>query len=144
VLLAQDPNRNHDQEQDQQMPEEHEEQEEQEQEDQEDQEDRDEAEHFGEDETIRLAAPIHVEATNIALAPQRLEQTDEDFAPTATGAGTESSGPQELGAATVEGVQIGLEDVRAAVNKIWSTLGEMMRQGVPDGQVVEPTVESTV
>lgn len=126
------------------MPEKHEEQEEHEQEDQDqDQEDEDEAEQFGEDETARLAAPIPVEATNIALAPQRLEETDEDFAPT-TGAGTDSSAPQELVPTTVEGVQIGLEDVHAAVNKIWSTLGEMMRQGVPEGHVVEPTVESTV
>jgi hypothetical protein len=121
--------------------EEHEEQDQQEEQEQEDQDQEDQAEQFGEDETVRLAAPVPLEATNIALVPQRLEQTEEEFTPSATGtgAGAEPSGPT-----TIEGVQIGLEDVHAAVNKIWSTLGEMMRQGVPEGQVVEPTVESTV
>ncbi|WWC71448.1 uncharacterized protein I206_105404 [Kwoniella pini CBS 10737] len=45
---------------------------------------------------------------------------------------------------TLNGVDLNAEGVKAGIAKVWNTLGEMMRQGMKDGQEVTQDVESSI
>jgi hypothetical protein len=103
----------------------------------------------GENETVRLQ-PQQTEPDSLATAqstPQKRAVYASMIEDDATEATPKAAPESELvvsGPRKVEGVEVELESVQAGINKIWSSLGEMMRQGVAKGKVVEQTPESTV
>ncbi|WWD19191.1 hypothetical protein CI109_103649 [Kwoniella shandongensis] len=98
-----------------------------------------------EDETIRLARPVSpspspVKATPaVASTPER--PAPADVAPDVTPRAEEA---EQTNGKNVDGVDVNAEGVKAGVEKLWNTLGEMMRQGLSEGKVVGQDVESTV
>ncbi|WVQ80154.1 hypothetical protein IAT38_002259 [Cryptococcus sp. DSM 104549] len=103
----------------------------------------------GEDETIRIPkpasppppAPPVTPPPPVPVTPQRSIDEEVDETPRPSRA-EEAEAPK---APIVEGVDLENEDVKAGVAKVWSTLGDvLMRQGLPDGEVVDNDVESSV
>ncbi|WVQ95073.1 hypothetical protein IAU59_002166 [Kwoniella sp. CBS 9459] len=117
------------------------------------------------EETTRAARPTPASPPSLAPTIDTPLSTSE-ATPTTPGrsdnTSLEETTPKALGAATrtdtlsssttaredkgggVEGINFDSEHVKAGVAKIWSTVPDMMRQGVQDGESVEPGVASTV
>ncbi len=116
----------------------------------------------GEDETVRFAplpVPSDPETTVVpAGTPEtsvpEIEADISTESPSAVPTSPEISGPKR-----VEGVEVDLDTVRMAVvcatfsdrkdayimqAKIWSTVGELMRQGVPDSKSIGSSPEETM
>ncbi|WVR09487.1 hypothetical protein IAU60_006555 [Kwoniella sp. DSM 27419] len=102
------------------------------------------------DETVRitqtrpasppaLAPPIDVSYDRPITPPATEDDADQSImaTPKGTGASHAASG-------LIEGVDVESAGVEAVVTKMWSTVGEMMKQGLKDGQEVQPTAPSTV
>ncbi|WWC93458.1 hypothetical protein V866_000292 [Kwoniella sp. B9012] len=96
------------------------------------------------DQTIR----IHRPASPPTLAPvidtpstpaRPLDEPQGASTPKAGGAEKVSEGDGGLA-----GIDLNNENVKAGIAKVWSTLGEMMRQGMKDGQTVNEDVESSI
>jgi len=125
----------------------------------------------GEDDTVRLAPiPSATEAPDADATAATPEGPGHPEVPTSTSDTTPvsaspveavSNSPKDLMPRKAEGVEIELETVKSAVvrflglprfrivmrsvqAKIWSTMGEFMRQGVPDSKAIGQGIEETM
>ncbi|WWD02259.1 hypothetical protein V865_000297 [Kwoniella europaea PYCC6329] len=96
------------------------------------------------DETIRIPRPASpptlapvIDTPSTPAKPQEEPQVDDTPKP----GGAEKISEGEGGLA---GIDLNNKNVKAGMAKIWSTLGEMMRQGMKDGQTVNEDVESSI
>ncbi|ORY35644.1 hypothetical protein BCR39DRAFT_511282 [Naematelia encephala] len=100
----------------------------------------------GEDETIRLAPPLPLAATHPEVAAVEDtnisgQQEEEDVTSVASPVKPSS---EVVDTSKVAGVDIDQDCIKNAVARIWSTLGEMMRQGVPDGKTISQDPSETI
>ncbi|OCF57571.1 hypothetical protein L486_05030 [Kwoniella mangroviensis CBS 10435] len=96
------------------------------------------------DETIRIPRPASpptlAPVVNTPSTPARpLDEPQGANTPKAGGAEKISEGNGGMA-----GIDLNNENVKAGIAKVWSTLGEMMRQGFKDGQTVNENVEASV
>ncbi|KAK8854665.1 hypothetical protein IAR55_003404 [Kwoniella newhampshirensis] len=96
-----------------------------------------------EDETVRLARPVSPSPSPVKAAPVAAGSPGR----TAEKHSTDET-PQvervDVADQKLDGVDADAEGVKAGVSKIWSTLSEMMRQGLSEGHLVDQDVVSSV
>ncbi|WVQ68389.1 uncharacterized protein L199_006597 [Kwoniella botswanensis] len=96
------------------------------------------------DQTIRIPRPASpptlarvIDTPSAHAKPQEEPQVDNI---------RKAGGAEKIseGDGGMAGIDLNNENVKAGIAKVWSTLGEMMRQGMKDGQTVNEDVESSI
>ncbi|WRT68533.1 uncharacterized protein IL334_005510 [Kwoniella shivajii] len=99
-----------------------------------------------EDETVRFPRPVPPPVLEAPIQESTPGRTDGNEHPTETPKATPDVGSkaQENNGSRLDGIDTEADEVKAGIAKVWSTLGDMMRQGIKPGQVVGEDVQSSV